>query len=232
MNAEVHPVPRLVASGVTKRYTTPSGVVPALVDVSFTAAAGSMVALAGESGSGKSTLLWAVGAIERADAGSVVVDGVDLGRLSAGDRRMWRRHHLGVVLPSPADNLFERHDAIGNLRWCHTVRARRSAPPDDAVLRAELDGVGLADAATRRRAELSGGEQQRLAVACALAGSPALLVVDEPTASLDADAAALVVALLRTAADGGTTVIVASHDQRVIDAADDVVRLHGGRRVD
>ncbi len=221
----------LSVAGVNKTYATPAGPVPALVDVTFDAPAGSLVALAGESGSGKSTLLRAVGALERPDSGAIVLGGIDVGMLTRRERRAWRRDRLGVVLPNPAENLSERLDALGNLRWAHSLRRRRPSVGGDDQLRAELADVGLDAMGSEQRWQLSGGEQQRLAFACALAGGPMLVIADEPTASLDGDNADRIVRLARRAVDAGTTLVVATHDSRVIDVADHVVRLHGGRRV-
>ena len=130
-----------------------------------------------------------------------------------------------------AQQILDSLDAGGNLAW--SARCRGVAPGTGAAAPAEaFAAVGLPpDIAAKRIAELSGGEQQRVALACALVGSPAVVVADEPTASLDHDSAAAVIDALRRATDGGATLLVASHDHHVIEAADVVVHLDHGRRL-
>jgi ABC-type lipoprotein export system ATPase subunit len=218
-----------VADRISRSFRAPDGAeVRALVEVTAEFAAGAVTAVAGRSGSGKSTLLHMFAAIDRPDSGDAFVDGLAMSRQSRRERRRWRRRRLGVVLPLPSDNLTERADAAGNLRWSY--RLRGAGVPDDVVAatleRLGLDGLG--GAAVR---ELSMGQQMRLAFACAAAGDPVLVVADEPTASLDAESAAALLAVIRDVADGGAAVLVATHDRTVLDAADDIVRLEEGRRV-
>jgi putative ABC transport system ATP-binding protein len=219
------PVVRCVA--VTRSFATPSGVVAAVDHVDLDAHRGAFTVVAGPSGSGKSTLLGLVACLDRPDAGTVELAGVDVARLSRSRRRAMRRDLLAIVLPQPSDNLFDRLDAAANVRWSQRLGRRHEPALDVADL---LAPFGLADATHRRVRELSGGEQQRLALACALARRPTLLVCDEPTASLDRASASDVVAVLRTAADDGQSVLVATHDPDVIAAADAVIRLDHGRR--
>lgn len=215
--------------GVTRRFVTATEPIVAVDDVSVAVPARRLTVIAGSSGSGKSTLLSMISCLDRPDAGTVEIEGHSVQSLSARVRRAVRRYRLGVVLPLPSDNLLEHLDAIGNLAWA--ARLRTLSTPADDVLHAALADVGLADAATKRVRQLSGGEQQRLALACALIGDPALVVADEPTASLDRTNAATVVDAMRAAADRGVALAVASHDAHVIDAADRLVRLDHGRRV-
>jgi putative ABC transport system ATP-binding protein len=219
---------RLVASTtrVVRSFASPAGPVPALAGVDIAVIARRLTVVAGPSGSGKSTLLGLLACLDRPDEGDVEVDGTDVLALTRKQRRQLRRRAIGLVLPQPADNLLERDDAAGNLRWCAKVRGVEGA---DAV--AALGAVGLESAVAKRVAQLSGGEQQRLALACALVGDPTLVVADEPTASLDRANAVAVVDVMRMAADRGVTLVVASHDPRVIEIADVVVRLDHGRRV-
>ena len=222
--------PFVLVTGVSRRFRSPGGEVDALVDVNATVERGTMTVLAGPSGSGKSTLLMLIAAADRPDAGDIDVGGVSLMRQTRRDRRRWRRDRLGIVMPQPSDNLTERHDVIGNLLWSSSLRVGR--PPLGRVEALEALGrVDLDDAADLRIAELSGGQQMRLAVQCAVVGEPALVVIDEPTASLDAAAASTVVGLLRQLADDGITLVVATHDPAIIAAADNVVRLDHGRVV-
>jgi ABC-type lipoprotein export system ATPase subunit len=217
-----------VGSGVSRRFPSPTGDVVALDDVTVAVRRGELAVIAGPSGSGKSTLLAMFAALDLPDAGHVEVDGCPITRLTRRQRRAWRRRHVGIVLPQPSDNLTERVDAAGNVRWALRLRGRDAGPSPDGDL---LEQLGLADAAAAELHELSMGQQMRLAFACAAVGSPPLIVADEPTASLDAAAGATLVEAVVQLAGAGTTVLVATHDPAVIDAADHLVRLDHGRRV-
>jgi putative ABC transport system ATP-binding protein len=216
--------------GICRRFPSPTGDVDALVDVDVDVRRAAMTVLSGPSGSGKSTLLMLMAAADRPDAGDIEIVGLSLLRLSRRRRREWRRDRLGLVLPQPWDNLTVAHDTVGNVMWAYALRHRgnRLASTDatDALGR-----VGLGDRASASISNLSTGEQMRLAFACALVGDPVLVVADEPTASLDAGAAAGVISLMSHLASTGTTLVVATHDHAVIDAAHDVVALDHGTRV-
>ena len=131
-------------------------------------------------------------------------------------------------MPQPSENLLDQLDAIANLRWA--ARRRHVADQSDD-LDELLDSVGLAATRARRVRELSGGEQQRLAVACALVGHPELIILDEPTASLDRASASTLVEVLSGVAARGSTMVIATHDPLVAEAADVVAELDHGRRV-
>jgi putative ABC transport system ATP-binding protein len=219
----------LEVRGAVRRFASLSGPVLALAGVDLVVERGGVVAVAGPSGSGKSTLLGLVACTDRPDDGRITIGGTDVLALRRRARRDLRRQRLGLVLSVPSDNLLTSLDAAGNLAWAARRRTGRRPTADD--IRSSFEQVGLDDATTKRVAELSGGEQQRLAVACALFGEPMLVLADEPTASLDHDSAGLVIATIRAAADRGATMIVASHDHHVLEAADVIVRLEHGRRV-
>lgn len=214
---------------VGRRYVNQGESVAALDDVSVAVRRGALTAVVGPSGSGKSTLLGLLACLDRPTTGRVLLDGVDVGTLGRAGRRRLRRERLGVVLPQPSDNLLDDLDAVGNLRWA--ARTRTGRAPERAEARAELARVGLADAADRPVAALSGGEQQRLAVLCAAVGRPLLVLADEPTASLDRATAGTVAAVLRSLTDAGTTTVVATHDPSLVAVADVVITLGHGRRV-
>jgi putative ABC transport system ATP-binding protein len=210
---------------VRRVYPTAGGTVVALDGVSLDARAGALTVVAGRSGCGKSTLLRIVAAIDRPDDGSVIVDGADIGRASRRARRAARRRRIGFVFASPAHNLLPGLDALGNIRLVQRLR------DDDSDGREWMARVGLSGHEHSRVAELSGGEQQRLAVAMAAVGRPAVVVADEPTAELDVATTTEIVRVLRDLADDGVTFLVASHDQQVIALGDVVVRLEDGRRI-
>jgi putative ABC transport system ATP-binding protein len=210
--------------GVSVDYRTASGVVPALRDVDADFARARFSVLAGASGSGKSSLLRVLAGLKRPSAGRVAVDGTDLSRLRAGTLRRLRRTTMGIVLQDPADNLVEYLPAVAQVELAARLRGA-----DRGEAAGLLDTVGLASQAGCMPHELSGGEQQRVAFAAAAIGSPALLLADEPTAELDASAAGALVQAMRRLIDRGATLVVASHDPAVIDAADHVVTLRDGR---
>jgi ABC-type lipoprotein export system ATPase subunit len=217
----------VVVSAVSRRFRSPGGDVDALVDVTVDVERASMTVLAGPSGSGKSTLLMLMAAADLPDSGEIEVEGVSLLRMSRRERRRWRRDRLGIVMPQPSDNLTERHDVAGNLIWASALRASRT-PIDRATALEALRALELEQLASAPITHLSGGQQMRLALLCASVGAPTLVLVDEPTASLDAVAADNVVALLTRLVDGGATLLVATHDPAIIEAAGQVVRLDHG----
>jgi ABC-type lipoprotein export system ATPase subunit len=220
-----------VGQRLTRRFLAAAGPVLALDEVDVDVPRGLLTVIAGPSGSGKSTLLGLLACADRPDSGAVTIGDVDVLALGSRARRRLRRASIGIVLPQPSDNLLDQLDAAGNLAW--STKQRRG-PATTAVKATEaelLASVGLAGAGAKRVRQLSTGEQQRLAVACALTGAPQIVVADEPTASLDRANAEGLVDVLRAAASRGATLVVASHDEHVIEAADTVVRLDRGRRV-
>jgi putative ABC transport system ATP-binding protein len=222
-----------VGQRLTRRFLAAAGPVLALDEVDVDVPHGLLTVIAGPSGSGKSTLLSLLACADRPDTGTVTIGDVDVLALGSRARRRLRRESIGIVLPQPSDNLLDQLDAAGNLAWStRQRRGRRGRSEAASANEAELlAAVGLNGAGAKRVRQLSTGEQQRLAVACALTGAPQLVVADEPTASLDRANAEGLVEVLRGAASRGATLVVASHDEHVIEAADTVVRLDRGRRI-
>ena len=213
------------AEGVGRTYDAAGRYVQALSDVSASFLAGRVAAVAGPSGSGKSTLLRILAGLDVPTDGEVIVCGTGLSRLGPRARRALRRTHVSFLYQKPSDNLVSYLTAEQHVRMSAELRHPAAVvDPGEA-----LELVGIAHARRRRAHELSGGEQQRLAVAQAIAVAPRLLLLDEPTAELDHDNGALVVELLGAAAARGAAVVVSSHDPVVVDAADDVVELVDGR---
>jgi putative ABC transport system ATP-binding protein len=226
--------PSVIVSGdrLTRRFTTAAGSVTALDDVDIEIEAGSLTVVAGPSGSGKSVLLSMISCTDRPTVGQIRVAGVRVTDLGRRARRRFRRESLGIVLPQPSDNLLDSASAIDNVHWAMRVRRGKAAARGaDEAATPLMEAVGIDSLGHKRTHQLSGGEQQRLALVCALMGEPAVLVADEPTASLDGTSSMAVVAALRALAERGVTMIVATHDQHVIGVADHVIRLDHGRRV-
>jgi putative ABC transport system ATP-binding protein len=217
----------LAVDGITRTFGTGVSAVQALRDVSFDVAAGTMVALVGRSGSGKTTLLNVVGGLDRPDSGTVVVDGTEVTALDEDGLSSLRRETVSYIFQT--FGLIPVLSAAENvgvpLRMSRTPTAERERRV--ALL---LELVGLADQAQQRPGELSGGQQQRVAIARALAGSPRLLIADEPTGQLDAETGLSVMALLRGVVESeGVTALVSTHDQVMMSLADRVLRISDGR---
>ncbi len=205
---------------LVKVFRSATGETHALRGIGLELHPGVLTVVAGPSGSGKSSLLTLLGARDRPSAGRLSVLGSDVGTASTGELRRLRRL-IGFVPQRASSAVFPHLRAVDQLRQ---VAAWRGAGEPTHALAA----VGLADRARHRPDALSGGEQQRLAVAMALVGAPALVVADEPTAELDhANADAVMDALLGAAA-AGATVVISSHDDRVTHRADRLLRLRHG----
>ena len=215
--------------GLVQVYGTPGQEVTALRGVDLTVAEAETVALLGPSGAGKSTLLWLFAGLLRPTAGIVEVCSRRLSDLTQKSAAEMRLRDVGVVMQNPGRNLLPYETAIGNLLIAQAP-TRRSWAAKRRRSVALLDSVGLANLARRPAGRLSGGEQQRLAVAVALANGPRLLLADEPTSQLDHGSAAAVIELIRAAnQDLGTTVVVVTHDQAVGSVLGRTVTIRDGR---
>jgi len=220
--------PLLVVSDLRKSFRDPAGnVLEVLRGVTFEAGAGEAVALVGASGAGKSTLLHVLGGLEAADAGSALLGGRDVTRLKGREAARVRNAEVGFV--------FQFHHLLSDLSALENValpllvgRVRRAEAEARA---AELvERVGLVERAAHRVGELSGGEQQRVAVARALVTRPRLVLADEPTGNLDARTGEEVAALLLASArELRSAVLVATHNEQLARACDRVVVLRDGR---
>lgn len=196
----------------------------ALATTSLTIAAGEVVAVTGPSGSGKSTLLSCLSGIRVPTRGSVVVAGQELSRMPAASRARFRREHCGVIFQNA--DLLDELDVVSNVALPLIFSG---APRASALRQASrvLDMVGCGALGGRRPAQLSGGEAQRVAVARAFAGSPAVVIADEPTASLDIDSAAAVTDLIiARARSAGAATVIATHDHAVSQACGREIALH------
>ncbi len=215
----------ITARSVTKTYRTGDVTVPALRGVDLEIDAGEFIVVMGPSGHGKSTLLNCLSGLDTIDSGEVVVDGQEIHRLGDRARTAHRAATMGFVFQS--FNLIPVLSAEENVEL---PLLAAGAKPKVARLAAErlLARVGLADRARHRPAELSGGEQQRVAVARALVTQPAVVWADEPTGNLDSATAGAVLDLFREVNANGQTMVIVTHDQSIGDTADRVIEVHDG----
>ena len=216
------PTPVLDGRELLQLYAAPTGPTQALRGVDVAVRGGRISAITGPSGSGKSTLLAVLALRERPAGGELRHRGRLVSGLSRRQLQLLRRREIGWVAQRPTHSLFPQLDARGQIEQMARLRGVACDPA------AALAAVELTARADARPSTMSGGEQQRLAVAAAGVGPPALLVADEPTAELDDDSAALVLRLLRSCADRGTAVVLATHDARAVAAADTVLSLRHG----
>jgi cell division transport system ATP-binding protein len=207
---------------VSKKYSTDAF---ALRDVSLNIAKGELVYLAGPSGAGKSTLLKMIAAVERPSAGRVVVNGHDIGTIKRAGVPFLRRN-LGIIFQQ--QRLLNDRNILANVMLSLLVTGASKAEAEQRA-RAALDKVGLLDRARANPMELSGGEQQRVAVARAIVNRPQIILADEPTANLDRAAADRVLDALRAFHSVGVTCMISTHDEQVLGGADRVIRLEQGQ---
>lgn len=213
-------------SGLCKSYRAGGVPVPVLSQIELTVEQSECLFLAGPSGSGKTTLLSILGCVLSADSGSVKILGEEVTRFSPTDQSRFRREHIGFV--------FQRFHLFGALTAQENVAIpltllkwhRKDAMAKSLEL---LELVGLVDKASRRVTQLSMGQRQRIALVRALAGDPELVLADEPTASLDAEAGLNAMEVLKNLCrELGKTVIVVTHDSRIFPMADRILHLTNG----
>jgi putative ABC transport system ATP-binding protein len=218
--------PAVAGSDLEMVYRSGNTNVAALRGVSLDIMPGEFLLLMGPSGSGKTTLVSILGGILTPTTGSVMAFGVQLTALSARQLARFRLRHVGFVFQG--FNLFAALSARENVQLALALKGVRGQAAHDQA--SDLLGeVGLADKTERLPRDLSAGEKQRVAIARALAGSPPLIMADEPTASLDSDNGRHVTQLLRALAkDRGCAVLTVTHDPRIIDCADRIVHLEDG----
>ena len=216
----------LKVTGLTRSFTQGGVTIDVLRGVDLSVGPGEIVALLGPSGSGKSTLLQAVGLLEGGFEGSILIGGEEAAKLDNDGRTRVRRDSLGFV--------YQFHHLLPDFNAAENVilpQMIRDVEPAKARERADslLTSLGLGHRLDHRPSQLSGGEQQRVAVARALANRPALVLADEPTGNLDERTADVVLAeFLRLVRGEGSAALVATHNERLAAKMDRVVRLHQG----
>jgi putative ABC transport system ATP-binding protein len=217
----------LSLTDITLTYPDGASRLTALDQVTLQVPKGSLTAVVGPSGSGKSSLLAVAATLITPDTGTVTIDGTPTTGLNRGDLADLRRHKIGIVFQQP--NLLSSLTAAEQLQVMAHVDGRNPRSAHDRAMEL-LDAVGLADQAGRRPHQLSGGQRQRINIARALMNDPTVLLVDEPTSSLDHERGAVVIGLItRLTHQQATATILVTHDRTHLTAVDDVVEVHDGR---
>ncbi|NCQ54426.1 ABC transporter [Candidatus Saccharibacteria bacterium CG11_big_fil_rev_8_21_14_0_20_41_19] len=218
----------LVVKNLTKTFTTASGSVSALENVSLTVETGEFASIIGKSGSGKSTFLSMLGALDIPTSGKIEVDGVDIAKLSANKQTAYRAKKIGFV--------FQHYNLIPNLSALENVMLALEfggMPMKKRKARAEqlLTDVGLEpDEQLRKPARLSGGQQQRVSIARAIANHPAIVLADEPTGNLDSETGKKIFDLLhRLSRSEKTTILAVTHDMNIAGKTDRTFKLKDGK---
>lgn len=218
---------RLVVKDVVKEFATAAGVLRVLDGVSFEVAAGEMVAVTGPSGSGKTTLISVIGSLEKPTAGTVAVDGVDVGGLSGTALQEYRARRVGFI--------FQEHRLLPQLSAAENVMMPTLAAGcggNQGQCGALLEQVGIAEKAGAYAWQLSGGQRQRVAIARALVNSPGLLLCDEPTGNLDRENALAITELLHQLAKAHqVAVVMVTHNAEVAGRCDRRMKMAGGKAV-
>ena len=212
----------LSLSDVKKEYHTGSVTVPALEDVSFDLNEGEFVVILGASGAGKTTLLNLLGGMDTVTDGKIVLDGNNIAAYGKRDLTLYRRRDVGFV--------FQFYNLMPNLTALENVEIAVEICENHLNPKSVLESVGLADRLNSFPAELSGGEQQRVSIARAVAKNPKLILCDEPTGALDYVTGKKILKLLYTLSrEQGKLVIVVTHNTALKDMADQVIRIKSGR---
>ena len=207
---------------VVRAYGAGSTLVHALDGASFAVEKGELAVILGQSGAGKTTALNILGGMDRATSGRVVVGGRDVSHATEDELVMYRREDVGFV--------FQFYNLVPNLTALENVELAAQICPDSLDAEETLSKVGLADRLANFPAQLSGGEQQRVSIARALAKNPKILLCDEPTGALDYQTGKQILQLLQdTCRRDGITVIIVTHNAALADMADRLIRFKSGR---
>ncbi len=212
----------LKLENVSKEYVTAAGPISALTDVSIELEQGEFVVIVGQSGAGKTTLLNLLGGMDVATSGKIVLDGKNVESLNKKELTAYRRTDIGFV--------FQFYNLMPNLTAIENVELATEICADALNPKEVLESVGLGDRLTNFPAQLSGGEQQRVSIARAIAKNPKLLLCDEPTGALDYQTGKNILSLLHDVSkQNDKLVIVVTHNQAIKDMADKVITIKNGR---
>ena len=222
--------PIILAQDLGKTYRSGKLEVPALRKVDFAIEPGEFVAIVGPSGSGKSTLFYILGGLTRATSGSVLIDGVDFAKLSDAERTQMRRHKIGFVFQR--FNLLPTLSAMGNIEIANEIAnlsADNKRDLDQSLLKHLTELLGIAGRLEHRPNELSGGEQQRIAIARAMITRPAIVLADEHTGNLDTKNSDAVLHMLRQSSrELKQTVLMITHNPEAAQIADRILHMRDG----
>ncbi|HEU5339647.1 ABC transporter ATP-binding protein [Edaphobacter sp.] len=222
--------PIILAQELGKTYRSGKLEVPALRSVSFAVEPGEFVSIVGPSGSGKSTLFYILGGLTQATSGHISIEGVDFARLTDAERTTMRRHKISFIFQR--FNLLPTLSAMGNIEIANEI-ANIGRPDAAALDRSLLDHLsellGIAGRLEHRPNELSGGEQQRIAIARAMITRPAIVLADEPTGNLDTKNSDAVLRMLRTSSrELNQTVLMITHNPEAAQIADRILHMRDG----
>lgn len=217
------------AHAISRTYRIDRKSVQALDHVGKDFPHAALTVIAGPSGSGKSSLLRILACVERPDHGYLEIGGESVAHVGPRRRRQLRRRRIGYIFQDPIDNLIEYLTADEQLRTAARLRGTTISDDEITTLLASLH---LEDRRDHKPQQLSGGEQQRVSVACAMVGGPSIVVADEPTAELDSVSADRVLDGIAVLCETGASFVLASHDPRVIGRADHLLRLEHGHVVE
>lgn len=211
---------------VTKIYGTEENGTKALDDVSLTIKDGEMVAVMGTSGSGKSTLLNIIGGMDKLTSGSYLYDGMEVGNMSVSELNKFRKNNVGFIFQHFA--LLNHYSAYENVEVplrAHRIRRKERK----RRIREKLSMVGIADQADKLPVEMSGGQQQRCAIARALVYDNNLILADEPTGALDSQNSIEIMNIFRNINELGKTVIIVTHDADIAGKCDRIIQIEDGK---
>src|SRR5512145_1320991 len=220
----------VVCENLVKIYQVAELEVVALQGLDLTINYGEMLGIVGSSGSGKSTLLNILGGLDRPSAGRVIVDGMDLLKLTEAGLTIYQRDKIGFVWQQTGRNLIPYLSAQENIELPMTMANKWSPAEKHAWAEELLEAVGLHDRRHHKLTQLSGGQQQRIAIAVALANRPAILLGDEPTGEVDTATAQTIMDTFRNLRQQyGLTIIIVTHDPRIAGQVDRVVAIRDGK---
>ena len=208
--------------GVSRIYTSGDHELKALDDINLSLDKGKFIVILGQSGAGKSTLLNLLGGLDSPTSGQIIVDGKDISTLTSDELAAYRAVTVGFV--------FQFYNLIPTLTVKENVELVNEIAPNALPAEKMIEEVGLIDHLNNFPSELSGGEQQRVSIARALAKNPQILLCDEPTGALDSETGVLVLKLLLKMAKGyGKTIVIVTHNQNIAKMADVIIRVKNGK---
>ena len=211
---------------ISKKFGRGTNLLSALDDVSFNVEDGEFVVILGQSGSGKSTILNLIGCIDSPTSGTILVDGVDVTKMSAKQLCEYRNKNIGFVFQS--FYLEPAYSVTDNILLPLTIAgAKRQIK--DAKAKELLEKLNLTDKANAKTSTLSGGQKQRVAIARALINDPKIILADEPTGNLDSVSGAEVIEILKEICKSGKTVVMVTHNEEQASVADHIIRLKDGK---